>query len=345
MRSRVKSGEHLAISVIIPYYKGKDAIFTCLKALDEQENAPAFETIVVDDSGANEAEAISSFFPRNYRVRKIVQKHQGQSNATNNGIKEARGRVVLLFAQDMIASPYLLAEHMAVHESLHDEGGAVLGYMPFHPDIPHTDFHDFLLSGAQFDFSTIENNAFIDPARYFYAPNISLRRDFLLENGLFDESLTYGYQDLELGYRLKARGLRMCFNKRALAYHMHPMTLESFCKKQRLMGSQARLLYRKYPQFEPQEHLEFLREIADKKDIVVFTRKFLLVDDLTEKDECVCRAAQIMSRLGSGTAKRIGSIFLRCAGKPGLTSHLNPVFYRLIQYYYFSRGYFSDFVV
>jgi GT2 family glycosyltransferase len=329
-----------AISVIIPYYKGGDTILECLKALDKQENAPVFEVIIVDDSGKREISKIE-FLPENYRLRFIFQKHQGQSAATNNGIKKARGKIVLLFAQDMIASGALLAEHNAAHERMHDPGAAVLGYMPFHPDIPHTDFHDFLLSGAQFDFTGIEGNTLIDPSRYFYAPNISLHKDFLLDNGLFDEELTYGYQDLELGYRLKAHGLKLYFNKRALAYHRHPITLNSFCKKQTLMGTQARILYKKYPQFESKEHRAFLNEIKDRKEIIVFTKRFLGAADSKEKGKAVKQAAPAMSRLKSEPAQKIASLLMRCAGKPGLAVHLVPLFYRLILSYYFSQGYFA----
>jgi GT2 family glycosyltransferase len=329
------------VSVIIPYYKGAAAILECLQALDAQDNAPAFEVVVVDDSGKEEVSKIR-FSPRNYSLRMIYQKHKGQSAATNTGIKEARGALVLLFAQDMIASPNLLIEHRATHGRLNSPDRAVVGYMPFHPDIPHTDFHDFLLSGAQFDFVSIQDKTYVDPSKYFYAPNISLRKSFLLKNGLFDEDLVYGYQDIELGRRLMAKGLRLYFNKRALAYHYHEITLDSFCKKQKLMGKQLRVLQGKYPELENEERLEFLREMFHGRDVSVIARRFVASEDAEQKNKCLQLAARAMAKLKSGPAQKIASILMRSVDKPGLSAHLSPIFYRLILFYYSSQGYFGS---
>ena len=333
----------IIVSVIIPYYQGKRTILECLNALDNQDNAPAFEILVVDDSGKKEM-ATSRFSPKNYCLRRIFQKHKGQSAATNNGIKQARGKIVLLFAQDMIASPGLLKEHIATHGRLNSPGLAVLGYMPFHPDLPKSDFQDFLLSGPQFDYVSIKDKTYIDSANYFYAPNISLQRDYLLKNGLFDEDLVYGYQDIELGRRLMAKGLQFYFNKQALAYHHHLITLDSFCKKQKLMGKQLRVLHKKHPQFKSEEHLWFLREIIGRKDIAVFAKSFLESEDVNKKDKSLRQTAQVMSGLKSETARNIVSILIRSAGKPDLVRHLTPIFYRLILFYYSSQGYFGKHV-
>ena len=59
---------------------------------------------------------------------------------------------------------------------------------------------------------------------YFWTSNVSLRRSRLERaGGRFDESFTeYGWEDIELGMRLRALGTRAVFNRYALAFHYKP---------------------------------------------------------------------------------------------------------------------------
>jgi GT2 family glycosyltransferase len=61
-------------------------------------------------------------------------------------------------------------------------------------------------------------------ANYFWTSNVSLRRSRLdLAGGRFDDSFTeYGWEDIELGMRLRALGTRAVFNRYALAFHYKP---------------------------------------------------------------------------------------------------------------------------
>jgi hypothetical protein len=59
---------------------------------------------------------------------------------------------------------------------------------------------------------------------YFWTSNVSLRRARLDRvGGRFDESFTeYGWEDIELGMRLRAIGTRAVFNRFAVAFHHKP---------------------------------------------------------------------------------------------------------------------------
>ena len=55
-------------------------------------------------------------------------------------------------------------------------------------------------------------------ARQFYTGNSSLRCHYIRESGGFDTSLRRA-EDVELAYRLEAKGLRFYFNPQAIGYH------------------------------------------------------------------------------------------------------------------------------
>jgi GT2 family glycosyltransferase len=59
---------------------------------------------------------------------------------------------------------------------------------------------------------------------YFWTSNVSLRRSRLDRvGGQFDESFTeYGWEDIELGMRLRAIRTRAVFNRYAVAFHYKP---------------------------------------------------------------------------------------------------------------------------
>jgi GT2 family glycosyltransferase len=58
---------------------------------------------------------------------------------------------------------------------------------------------------------------------YFDTDNASVRREHLLRAGLFDESFSpYGWEGLDLGFRLRGLGLRRVFSREATIYHYRP---------------------------------------------------------------------------------------------------------------------------
>ncbi|MBV9441023.1 MAG: hypothetical protein JOZ24_13640, partial [Candidatus Eremiobacteraeota bacterium] len=61
-------------------------------------------------------------------------------------------------------------------------------------------------------------------ANWFWTSNVSVRRARLdAAGGGFDESFgEYGWEDIELGLRLRALGTRAVFNRRAVVFHYKP---------------------------------------------------------------------------------------------------------------------------
>ena len=77
--------------------------------------------------------------------------------------------------------------------------------------------------------------------------NFSVLRSEFEAVGGFDEGFTgYGWEDIELAMRLRARGVTFDYDPEALGYHYHVETLEGIRQKLRQAGAGAVYFWRKY---------------------------------------------------------------------------------------------------
>jgi GT2 family glycosyltransferase len=77
--------------------------------------------------------------------------------------------------------------------------------------------------------------------------NLSLRAEDLWAVGGFDESFPgYGWEDIELGLRLHAHGVRFFYDPQAVGYHYDVETLERSREKLRQAGEGAVYFWRKH---------------------------------------------------------------------------------------------------
>jgi GT2 family glycosyltransferase len=86
-----------------------------------------------------------------------------------------------------------------------------------------------------FAFGRLRNNKEAS-FHFFYTCNLSLKTEFLRNNGQFDEEFkSAAFEDIELGYRLSKRGLQLFYNASAIGYHYQFFSFEDACRKN--MGS------------------------------------------------------------------------------------------------------------
>jgi GT2 family glycosyltransferase len=97
---------------------------------------------------------------------------------------------------------------------------------------------------------------------YFDTDNASVRREHLAKVGPFDEVFyPYGWEGLDLGFRLRALGLRRVYRKDAVLYHyQEPVSSESLAgllTKEEERARTAWLFYAKHPTLEARLALQF----------------------------------------------------------------------------------------
>jgi glycosyltransferase involved in cell wall biosynthesis len=243
------------VSVIIPTYNRSDRLLRCLAALEDQTvERSRVEIIVVDDGSTDNTRARLQPFISNGTVRFFRQPNSGPARARNVGIRTARGQVLLFIGDDIIATSPLVEEHLAYHHQFEGEPIAVLGFTDWSDRIEVTPLMEYEGREAQFGYHYIEQGL-VDlndlPHSFFVTSNVSVGRQFLLENDLFfDEDFVHAMgEDGELGYRMKMEGLRIIYNPSAIAYHEHPTTFESICRRAFVKGQVDVLQVKKHPEW------------------------------------------------------------------------------------------------
>ncbi len=240
----------MRISVIIPTCNRKEILGRTLNALNKQHYPQdEYEVIIVDDGSTDGTLThVLQLAPKLHtKIILLQQKQQGPAAARNLAIKEANGEILLFLNDDTVAAPDLLQQHMKLHEKEPDLRNGVLGRVVWSPDIKITPFMYWLEHGGpQFKYDEIRQGEI--SWRYFWTCNLSLKRYFLIQNGVFDEDFPYAaWEDIELGYRLSKCGLKLLYNEAAVGYHYHNITLESAKEKMLLHGWSATIMDRKVP--------------------------------------------------------------------------------------------------
>ena len=226
------------LTIIIPTHNRTSLLLEVVETLLQQgeEIGQQLEIIVVDDGSSEEVAGplndVVATQNAQGRVRYFYQEPRGPAAARNVGIREAKGDLLLFLGDDIIPLPGLLQGHFQAHTQAYPEiSYAVLGIADLAPQYQDTPFanwwrrwnfrYHLLLEGTrQPDFS------------FFYTNNLSVKREFLLRYGLFDEEFRYAaYEDGELGARLSEHGLRIIFEPDAQAEHHHRIDFQSACRR------------------------------------------------------------------------------------------------------------------
>jgi len=237
------------LSIIIPTYNRKNSLSKCLYALVNQVTKMSYEVLIIDDGSTDNTDEMIKKWKKNdyFKLRHFRQENKGPASARNIGIKQARGDILLFIGDDIIATPSLIEQHMAFHCKYPEENVAMLGYVTWSSEVKVTPFMYWLEHGGpQFQYYKFRHQ---EKVKAFWTCNISLKREFMIKEGIFDEDFIYAaYEDTELGYRLQKKGLQIIYNKNATAYHYHSTNIEKYCYRQKLVGKSFIILHKKYPE-------------------------------------------------------------------------------------------------
>lgn len=202
----------MKLSVIVAT---KDRVAFLERALDSlgaQRGAPPFEVVVVDNGSRDAtAERVRARAPSAPFALVLVQVPQPNRGAARNaGIAAATGDVVVFVDDDVWLPDGFLAAHAAAHAGVFPlaVSGPILN-VPDYGARPKASFANY--SGA-----------------FFCTCNVSVPRSALRAVGGFDEGFDlYGWEDTELGLRLRRHDVRRGFAWRAYLWHIKPPNSET----------------------------------------------------------------------------------------------------------------------
>ena len=238
-------------SVVIPTYNRKPILEKCLRALEKQKLPEKglvanYEVVLVDDGSTDGTldwlEKHSAEFPH---VRSLEQNHAGPAAARNLGVEKAKGDTIIFIDSDLVVTEQFLQAHADALV----EGEKQLG-----SDRLFT--YGAVINTCNFDNPTSEPYKITDfSAAYFATGNVAIARKWLEKVGLFDTRFQlYGWEDLELGVRLKQLGLKLIKCPAAVGYHWHPpfalSQIPNLIEKEIQRGRMGVLFYEKHPTWD-----------------------------------------------------------------------------------------------
>lgn len=229
------------ISVVIPTYNRQEILKSTIRSLERQSLSPdKFEVVVIDDGSSdgtfewlkNYSGKVTLRFKRHHR-------NIGTAATRNDGLREARGDIIVFLDDDIKADKELLSTYLDAHER---EDCVFIGNVIYEKNPEERSLLRYLstrgVHKGKRDFTA------------FVTQNVSVKRKDIESAGLFDESITIG-EDIELGYRLSLLGKEFVYLKEALGYHCHTISLDKVLKDAHRLGKYTlHLFFKRYPIFK-----------------------------------------------------------------------------------------------
>ena len=227
-------------SVIVPTYNQAGSLRHCLASLLAQTvPADRYEILVIDDGSTDRTSEVVAGFARAVRIVRLPA-NRGRSAARNTGIRDARGDRLVFIDSDVVVRRDFLEWHLRTHR---DHGPGIVSRGPVVPvdSLEHV--------GERRVPRWASSPAYLDTA------NAALERSAVINAGMFDEAFPgYGWEDFELGFRLRRNGIRRVFCRQAGAFHLQPAVqadaLDALFAKEEARARSAVYFYRKHPMLE-----------------------------------------------------------------------------------------------
>jgi GT2 family glycosyltransferase len=176
-----------------------------------EQTAPSdsYEVVLVNDGSTDDTPAVIARAQSRATCAFTVinQANAGLAKGRNAGIARASGERIIFIDDDVLPLPNFVAEHLRSHET--------------HP-----------LAIVRGGAINVENFDELPPpvwtlkdysGNFFWTTNVSVPLMTIRAIGGFNEEFAeYGWEDIDVGLRLRFAGVKAVFNKKALAYHYKP---------------------------------------------------------------------------------------------------------------------------
>lgn len=216
------------LSVVIATKDRAAYLERTLQSLATQREAPAFEIVVVDNGSTDATAEVARRFESGLspvRYRYVPEPNRGK--ARNRGVEIARGRYLIFCDDDVRLPPGWVRAHAAAHGER--DGSVVNGP---------------ILNVASYE-SRPKPRAANYSRAFLCTCNASLAKQAFVDAGGFDENFDlYGWEDTELGVRLRLAGVQWRFAWDAYLWHIKPPEENTLAVEGRKAVEKARMARR-----------------------------------------------------------------------------------------------------
>lgn len=271
-------------SVLIPTFARSDKLSRCLECLASQTMDPAnFEVIVGFDGPDAAAESSARETWTRAGGKSVIELMQcpreGLQLVRNRMLARARGRYMISINDDIRPVPNFVLAHVAAHEKRDGANPAVVvGSSPFCRRENESLLDRLTRKTSMIFFYDVMDAAAPDPGRdwgyrHCFGLNFSARVDLVREVGGFHAGeRLYGYEDIELGYKLAQRfKTPILYRPDARAEHEHFYQPQDLIRREQNLGVAAWHFAKANPAFA---HACFGRDITHP-DEIAYSRAFV----------------------------------------------------------------------
>jgi glycosyltransferase involved in cell wall biosynthesis len=195
------------------------------------------EVIAVDDGSADATQPILNAWKDRLPLRIVRQNHAGPAAAKSLGVFMARSPIVVFLDDYTVPEPHMLANHLATHIAHPEVVVAVAGQTQLAPDVAGAPFMCNVATAAwqPSAWAGMPPGREADPLALCRGLN-SFKRGMLVRYGVFHPDFSDGYEDIELGWRLHAKGLRVTLGPSECSVIRHPVTFDQACARCYVQG-------------------------------------------------------------------------------------------------------------
>ncbi|MCU0435825.1 MAG: glycosyltransferase [Bacteroidia bacterium] len=243
----------MSVAIIIPSRNRAAKLSTGLAALEKQ-TVSGFRVIVVNDGSTPEQQNLYNELAARSTldIQIIHQPNKGIAGATNTGIAQAGGGLILLLDDDIIVRE----NHVELHKAHHEKyPGSLLSGTAETALTAHSRPLDAYKVYMEEMWS---RNAFgnrngliaLSPDCFtISAANMSFEFETFQKLGPFDESLR-DCQDFEIGLRALRKGIPVYYHKDIRTVHNDEFSLTYFARRQRSYQLNTLKVLEKYPEYQ-----------------------------------------------------------------------------------------------
>jgi len=231
------------LDIIIPVHDRPLVLRQALLALAHQAVPASWHAniMVVSDGGsAYIADAVAQAMgqaPATQTIEHATIPKGGVSRARNYGLAISSAPLIMFLGADILLRPTALQSHINFHIQNPQAEMAALGAVKWDPRLNPSPFMEWMVHGGpQNNFDAILGQRMVNPAQYFFASHISLKRAVLPPEPFSEDFHGYGWEDLDLGERLVNKGLKLHFLLGAIGLHHHVYSVPDIYRRQESVG-------------------------------------------------------------------------------------------------------------
>lgn len=193
------------ISVVIPAYNEEKYLPACLHAINQQEDAPPYEVIVVDNASTDGTADVA----RQFGAHVVTEPRKGVARARQSGFESARGEITVSADADTRVAPRWLAQ-ITAHFREDPTIGAVYGPVNWYDGRPMERW------ALKYAFTWAQWLGHRTRHEFWWGSNFAVRREVFEKAGGFPVDWP-SWEDIGLSARV-GRVARTCFDRHLVVY-------------------------------------------------------------------------------------------------------------------------------